>query len=81
MIKQRLFGYSPSSVLKFSKVNFPLRFINSAAAQFNKSTYNNNERNEEDEMIIPPQLFEITKKTLFLKLQFCETDEKRSKSF
>ena len=57
MIKQRLFGYSPSSVLKFSKVNFPLRFINSAAAQFNKSTYNNNERNEEDEMIIPPQLF------------------------
>ena len=81
MIKQRLFGYSPSSVLKFSKVNFPLRFINSAAAQFNKSTYNNNERNEEDEMIIPPQLFEITKKTLFLQLQFCETDEKRSKSF
>ena len=81
MIKQRLFGYSPSSVLKFSKVNFPLRFINSAAAQFNKSTYNNNERNEEDELIIPPQLFEITKKTLFLQLQFCETDEKRSKSF
>ena len=81
MIKQRLFGYSPSSVLKFSKVNFPLRFINSAAAQFNKSTYNNNERNEEDEMIIPLQLFEITKKTLFLQLQFCETDEKRSKSF
>ena len=68
-------------MLKFSKVNFPLRFINSAAAQFNKSTYNNNERNEEDEMIIPPQLFEITKKTLFLQLQFCETDEKRSKSF
>ena len=38
---------------KFSKVNFPLRFINSVAAQFTKRTYNNNERNEEA-MIIPP---------------------------
>ena len=66
---------------KFSKANFPRRFINSVVAQFNNSTYNNNERNEEDEMITPPQLFEIPKKMLFLQVPFCEANEKRSKSF
>ena len=30
---------------KFSKANFPLRFINSVVAQFNKNMYNNNETN------------------------------------
>ena len=40
---------------KFSKVNFALSFINSVVRQFNNSIYNNNERNEENEMIIPPQ--------------------------
>ena len=54
---------------KFSKVNFPLRFINSVAAQFTKRTYNYNERNEEA-MIIPPYLFEIPRKTLFLQVSF-----------
>ena len=44
---------------KFSKANFLLRSIKSVVAQFNNSTYNNNERKEEDEMIIPPQLCEI----------------------
>ena len=29
---------------KFSKANFPLRFINSLVAQLNNSTYNNNEK-------------------------------------
>ena len=38
---------------KFSKANFPLRFINSVVVQFSNSIYNNNERNEDDEMIIP----------------------------
>ena len=66
---------------KFSKANFPRRFINSVVVQFNNSTYNNNERNEEDEMITPPQLFEIPKKMLFLQVPFCEANEKRSKSF
>ena len=66
---------------KFSKANFPLRFANSVVAQFKNTTYNNNERNEEDEMIIPPQLFEILKKMLFLQIRFCEANEKRSKSF
>ena len=66
---------------KFSKANFPQRFINSVVAQFNNSTYDNNERNEEDEMIIPPQLFEIAEKMLFLRLPFCEANENRSKSF
>ena len=64
---------------KFSKANFQLRFINSVVAQFNNSTYNNNERNKEDEMIIPPQLFEIPKKMLFSQLPFCEADEKNIK--
>ena len=32
-------------------------------------------------MIIPPQLFQIPKKILFLQLPFCEANEKRSKSF
>ena len=66
---------------KFGKGNFPRRFINSVVAQFNNSTYNNNERNEEDEMIIPPQLFEIPKKMLFLQVPFREANEKRSKAF
>ena len=43
--------------------------------------YNNKERNEEDQMIIPPQLFEIPKKILFLQVPFCEANEKRSKNF
>ena len=32
-------------------------------------------------MIIPPQLFEIPKKILFLQVPFCEANEKRSKNF
>ena len=32
-------------------------------------------------MIIPPQLFEIPKKILFLQVPFCEANEKRSKHF
>ena len=32
-------------------------------------------------MIIPPQLFEILKKMLFLQVPFCEANEKRSKIF
>ena len=66
---------------KFNKANFPLRFINSVVAQFNKNMYNNKERNEEDGMIIPPQLFEIPKKVLFLQVPFCEANEKRSINF
>ena len=65
----------------FNKTNFPLRFINNVVAQFNKNIYNNKERNEDDEMIIPPQLFEIPKKIFFLQVPFCEANEKRSKNF
>ena len=32
-------------------------------------------------MIIPPQLFEIPSKILFLPASFCEANEKRSKTF
>ena len=63
------------------KQNFHERFINRVVAQFNNSIYNNNGRNEEDEMIIPPHLSEIPKKMLFLQVPFCEANEKRSKSF
>ena len=65
---------------KFSKVNFPLTFIISVVAEFTKNTYNNNEINWEDEIIIPPQLFEIPKKILFLQVPFCEANGKRSKN-
>ena len=47
-------------------------------AQFKNKTYNNNKTNEEDEMIIPPQLFEIPKKILFLQLPFSDTNRKTS---
>ena len=66
---------------KFSKANFPLRFINSLVAQLNNSTYNNNEKNEEDEMTIPLQLYKFPKKILFLQVPLCKANEKRSKSF
>ena len=66
---------------KCSNANFLLRFINNAVAQFNNDLYNNKERNEEDEIIIPPQLFEIPKKILFLRVIFCEENERRSKNF
>ena len=66
---------------KFSKGNFPLRLINSVVVQFNSSRYNNNERNEDHEIIIPPHLLKIPKKILFLQLPFCEANEKKSKSF
>ena len=62
-------------------MNSPLIFINSVVAQFSNSTCNNNERNKEDKMIIPSQLFEILKKILFLQVPFCKANEKRSKSF
>ena len=42
--------------------------MNSIVAQFNNNTYHKNERNKEDEMIIPPQLFEIPNKILFFIL-------------
>ena len=61
---------------KFSKTNFPLRFINGVVAQFNNNMYNNTEINEEDEMIISAQLLEIPKKILFLQVSFCEANEK-----
>ena len=60
--------------LKILKKNFPLRFINSVVVQFNNNIYENNETNEEDEMIIPPQLFEISKKILFLQVPSCEAN-------
>ena len=66
---------------KFTKANSPLIFINSVVAQLSNSTCNNNERNKEDKMIIPSQLFEIPKKILFLQVLFCKANEKRSKSF
>ena len=66
---------------KFNKANFPLTFINNVVTQFNKNMYNNNERNEEDGMTIPSQLFEVPKNVLFLQGPFCEANEKRSKNF
>ena len=52
---------------KFSEANLPLRFINVLVAQFNNNTHNDNERNEKEEMIIPPQLFEIRSSILWSK--------------
>ena len=52
---------------KFSKANFPLRFTDSVAAQFNSSTYNNNERKVEDEMIIHPSYSKFCRKFYFYK--------------
>ena len=65
---------------KFSEANFPLRFIKTVVAEFSKNANNSNERNK-NEMIIPPQLFEIPKRILFLQAQFCELNEERSKIF
>ena len=64
---------------KFSKADFPVRFINSAVTQFSNKTYYNNETNRKDEIIIPPQLFVIPKKVLFLRVPFFEVNEERSK--
>ena len=68
-------------ILKKNLVKQIFHEDSSIVAQFNNSTYDNNERNEEDEMIIPPQLFKTPKKMLFLQLQFCEANRTRSKSF
>lgn len=65
---------------KFSGANFPLRFIKTVVAEFSKNANNSNETNK-NEMIIPPQLFEIPKRILFLQAQFCELNEERSKIF
>ena len=62
---------------KFSKTNFSLTFMNIVVAQFNNNTYNNNETNKEDEMMIQPQLSEIPNKILFLQVPFFEANEKR----
>ena len=63
-------------ILKKNLVKQIFHFRYSVVAQFNNNTYNNNERNEEDKMIIPPQVFEIPKKILFLQAPFCEANEK-----
>ena len=63
-------------ILKKNLVKQIFHFRYGVVAQFNNNTYNNNERNEEDKMIIPPQVFEIPKKILFLQAPFCEANEK-----
>ena len=66
---------------KFGRANFPLRFISSVVAQFYNKTYNNNETNEKDEMIIPPHLFEVPKNTFFYNYHFVKQMKKGQKTF
>ena len=56
---------------KYVKANFPIRFINSVFRDFNEP---------EDEMIIPTFLFN-EKISVFVKIPFCDKNEKQISKF
>ena len=80
-----------NDVVKKTYYNAKVTSIEGQIAEITKNTIDNladitklkavDTNSLEDEMIIPPQLFEIPKKILFLQVPFCEANEKRSKNF
>ena len=63
---------------KYSKADYPIRFVNSIINKFQDESINNN---QEDSFIIPPYLFEESKSFLLLELPYCELNESKSKTF
>ena len=58
------------------KADYPLRFINSVANEFQKG-----KECGDESFIIPPTLFEITKPFIFVEIPYRELNEIKSKHF
>ena len=61
---------------KFMEADYPLRFINSVANEFQKG-----KKSGDESFIIPPSLFEITKPFIFIEIPYCELNEIKWKHF
>ena len=59
---------------KFKKAAYPLCFINNVVNEFQKS-----KKCGDENFIIPPSLFEITKPFIFIEAPCCELNEIKSK--
>ena len=64
----------------FIKADYPRPFVNSVINQYNNKT-KEQEIDNEDECIIPLNLFEEEKPFILLQLPFCEQNEVKSKDF
>lgn len=64
---------------KFLKAEYPSAFINSVLRDFHNKQKNT--RVDEDEYIIPPDLFEIPKKTIMFEFPYCPENEIKAKRF
>ena len=64
---------------KYLEAQFPERFIDSVIRQF-KSKFQD-KFNDEDDVIIPPNLFDEPKRSIFIEIPYCETNETFSKRF
>ncbi len=72
---------------KFRNAGFPTRFTNSVINQFNNkltaNTHNDDDDDDDDddEMIIPSFLFAEPKKSVFVEIPFCDSNESLVKRF
>ena len=55
------------------KADYPLRFINSVVNEFQKG-----KKCGDESFIIPTSLFEIAKPLIFVKIPYCEMNEKKA---
>ena len=63
---------------KFKKADFPTKFIHSVLKRFE---YNERNKDQQDEFIIPPCLSEEPKLRIVVEFPFCELNEKRVSAF
>ena len=65
---------------KFQDASFPPKFIESVIKQFDENQSNNN-GNDDDGFIIPPNFFELPKPFILLEVPYCENNERVSRTF
>ena len=63
---------------KCKKTDFPTKFIDSVIKGLE---YNERNKDQQDDFIIPPYLFEKHKPRIVVKISFCELNEKRVSTF
>ena len=63
---------------KFKKADFPTKFIDSVIKDFE---YNERNKDQQDDFIIPPYLSEEPKPRIAVEISFCELNEKRVSTF
>ena len=63
---------------RFQNAGYPQRFINSVISQF-YDRVQTKENTEEDDYIIPPNVFDLPKPFLLIELPYCEDNENASK--